>query len=87
MNKALTACLTFLVNKRYIRGKHFPEKILIKSRTKWLTKKEVREFNKEYKKINPYLIRLKKRTRKGSSWHISINPKCLPEIEKILELE
>ena len=87
MNKALRAILLFLINKRYIGGKHFPEEVIIKSRIKWLQKQEIREFNKEYRKIKPFLIRVKKRTGKSSSWHISINPKCLFKIKELLDLE
>lgn len=87
MNKALRAVLLFLINKRYIGKKHFPEDKLIKSRTKWLSRQEIKSFKKEYKKTRPFLIRLKKRTGKGSDWHISIDPKHLPEIEEMLELE
>jgi len=87
MNKALRSVLSFLVNQKCIGGKHFPEDVLIKSRTRWLQKQEVREFKKEYKKIKHLLITLKKRTGKGSGWHISINPKCLSKIKELLELD
>lgn len=85
MNKALRAVLLFLISKRYIGGKHFPEDKLIKSRTKWLSKQDVKDFKKEYKNIKKFLIRLKKRTGKGSSWHISLNPKFLTDIKELLE--
>ena len=84
MNKALESVLLFLINKRYIGKRHFPEDKLIKSRIKWINKQETKEFYKEYKRIKPFLIRLKKRTGKSTDWHISINPKCLAEIEELV---
>ncbi len=87
MNKAITSILKFLLNQNIIGAKHFPENKLIKSRIKWLNKQEQKNFKKQYKLIKKYLIRLKKRTGKGSSYHISINPKYLKEIKELLENE
>ena len=70
----------------YIRGRHFPENKLITSRIKWLSKTQIKEFEKDYKTILPYLIRLKKRTGKGTEWHLSINPRYLAEISTLLDL-
>jgi hypothetical protein len=50
-NKALRAILRYLLNHRTIGGKHFPEEKLIKSRTKYLNKQELKDFKKEYKQI------------------------------------
>ncbi|MBT7903599.1 hypothetical protein HN587_07080 [Candidatus Woesearchaeota archaeon] len=86
MNAAFKSTLIFLLNKHYIGGKHFPENKLIISRTKWLTKQEQKEFNKEYKQIRYCLIILKKKTGKGIDWHISLNPSKLQEIKKLLEI-
>jgi len=82
MNRALRAVLVVLLNKRYIGWKHTPEDKLIKSKTKWLEKKEHKDFEKEYKKLinKDLILRLKKRTGKGSDWHISLNPRKLKEI-------
>ena len=86
MNSALRAILIFLLNRHYIGGKHFPEKKLVISRTRWLSRAEIREFEREYRMILPYLSRLKKRTGKGTEWHISINPRYLAEISELLGL-
>lgn len=86
MNSALRAILVFLLNKRYIGGKHFPEKKLIVSRTKYLEAKERKDFEKEYKQfINErFILRSKKRTGKGSDWHISLNPRKLKDLYELL---
>lgn len=83
MNSALRAILIFLLNRHYIGGKHFPEKKLIVSRTKWLSRIQKKEFEKEYRMVLPYLIRMKKRTGRGTEWHISINPRHLAEIGEL----
>ena len=81
MNGTLKAMITFMLSKKYIGGKHFPEEKLIKSRTKWLQKEKLKEFNQEYKELlnNVIILRKKKRTGKGSDWHISLNPRKLKE--------
>jgi len=77
-----------MLSKRIIGGSHTPENKLITSKTKWLNKKEIKEFEKEYKQIinNKIIIRLKKRTKKSSDWHISLNSKKLKELSELLEL-
>jgi len=84
---ALKDVIEFLLIKRYIGNRHFPEDKLITSRIKWLSKPEQKEFENEYKKIACYLIKLKKRTGKSSEWHISINPKNIAEIEKFIGID
>lgn len=86
MNRALKAIFIFLLNKKYIGGKHTQENRLIKSKTKWLERDESTDFEKEYKKaINEQLLlKTKKRTGKGSDWHISLNPRRLKEIYEII---
>ncbi|OGV93002.1 hypothetical protein A3B57_00755 [Microgenomates group bacterium RIFCSPLOWO2_01_FULL_47_10] len=86
MEAATEAILQFLVNKRYIGRRHFPEKKLISSRTKWLSKEERRAFEKEYKTLlsENYLTRTKKRTGKGTEWHIALNPRKIREIYEVL---
>jgi hypothetical protein len=88
MNNALRAILISLLSKKIIGGCHTPETKFIASKTKWLDKKEIREFEKEYKDIinNQIILRLKKRTKKSSDWHISLNPKRLKEIYGMLNL-
>jgi hypothetical protein len=86
MNKVLEAVLIYLINKRYIGGKHTPEEKLINSKTKWIDKKEKKEFEKEYKKIlnNGFILRIKKRTGKGTDWHICLNQRKLKELNEML---
>ena len=88
MNKALRAILISMLSKRIIGGCHTPESKLITSKIKWLNKEETRQFEEEYKEIinNQIIIRLKKRTKKSSDWHISINPRKIKELNEILEL-
>lgn len=88
MNKALRAILISMLSKRIIGGCHTPESKLIISKIKWLNKEETRQFEEEYKEIinNQIIIRLKKRTKKSSDWHISINPRKIKELNEILEL-
>ena len=87
MQKATESILLFLWNRHYIGAKHFPEKKLITSRTKWLSKKELKLFEIEYKNLvkKGYFIQLKKRTGKGSEFHISINPRKLKEFKELIE--
>ncbi len=82
MNNATKAILLFLLNKRYIGAKHFPEQKLFVSRTKYVTRDEQRQCEAElYVFIKQgYILRAKKRTGKGSEWHISLNPHNLQEI-------
>ena len=86
MNKVLESIVIYLINKRYIGGKHNPENELIKSKTKWVDKKEKKEFEKEYKKMVNYcfILRIKKRTGKGTDWHICLNPRKLKELNEML---
>ena len=89
MEQASKAILIFLLNKRYIGGKHFPEDKLIVSRTKWLDKLQKKTFEEEYRNLlnNQFIIKLKKRTGKGSEWHISLNPRKLGEIYELINNE
>ncbi len=86
MNRSLESVLIYLINKRYIGGKHTPEEQLINSKTKWIDKKEKREFEKEYKNMvnEGFILRIKKRTGKGSDWHICLNPRRLKELDEML---
>lgn len=86
MNPALKAIITAMLNKRYIGGKHTEENNIINSKTKWLQKNEYNEFEKEYKSaVNEELIlKIKKRTGRGSDWHISLNPRKLKDIYEII---
>jgi len=81
MNKAIKALLTTLLSQRKIGGNHAPEKHLLVSKTRWLSKPEKKGFEKEYKELinNQTILRTKKRTGKGFDWHISLNPKSVKE--------
>ncbi|MBW2994901.1 hypothetical protein KY312_00975 [Candidatus Woesearchaeota archaeon] len=89
MNNALRAVLMFLLNKRYIGGKHTLEDKLVKSKIKWLGAKERSEFKKEYKKLlnEGIILRAKKRTGKGSDWHICLNPRKLQYLIEMLRID
>ena len=88
MNSTVRVILSYLVDKEYIGGKHTHEDKLIKRKSRWLPRKEQKAFAKEYKKIRSlYLIREKKRTGKSSDWYISINPRNLAEVKRILNAE
>ncbi|MFC1691747.1 hypothetical protein ACFL0W_06220 [Nanoarchaeota archaeon] len=88
MNAALKALLFHLINKRYIGGKHTPENQLIKSKTKWLTSQDKKSFEKAYKTIvnEGFILRIKKKTGKGSDWHICLNPRKLKELNEIIKM-
>lgn len=78
----------FLINKHYIGGKHFPEHKLIVLKTKYLRSDELKQFKKEYKCFRrDFLLCLKKRIGKSDSIHISLNPRRLKEIFKLIENE
>ena len=89
MNRAIKSLLTALLNKKKIGKSHTPEHKQIVSKTKWLNKKEKKEFDDEYKELisKEIILRLKKKTKKSSDWHISLNPKKLKELREMLELE
>jgi hypothetical protein len=85
MNDGLKDLLSMMLSRRIIGGKHIPERLMIRANTRWHSKQDQREFEKEYQRAlnKRLLIRLKKRTWGGSEWHISLNPR---EIEEIREL-
>lgn len=82
MNVALKALIRLMLGKEKIGGAHIPEDKVLNRIIKWSNKDERREFDKEYQAaINEGLImRIKKRTGKGSDWHISLNPRELKTI-------
>ncbi len=82
MEKSTESILLFLLNKHIIGAKHFPEHKFVVSRTKWLDKDERKVFEKEYSELinQGILLRLKKKTGKGTEWHISLNPERLKDI-------
>jgi hypothetical protein len=60
---------------------------LIKRRIKYLSKAEQKQFQEEYDCLvkEGLIIRLKKKTGKGSDWHISLNPRMLAELHDKLK--
>jgi hypothetical protein len=86
MNEATKEMLWHLHAKKIIGRKHVPENKILKYTIKWLSKKEKKEFEKGYRQLlsEKILLRTKKRTGKGTDWHISLNPKKMQEIEEIL---
>jgi hypothetical protein len=82
MNRALKALLAHMINRGYIGARHLPESRIIISKIKWLSKADKKEFFSQYKEMlnDHYIMRLKKRTGKGSDWHISLNPRRIKEV-------
>jgi len=89
INSTLKVILATLLKSKTIGGKHTPEHKLITFKTKYLTKQEKRDFEKEYSFFvkNFLIIRVKKRTKKSYDWHISLNPRKIKEIKRLLENE
>ncbi|MFH0874427.1 MAG: hypothetical protein V1859_00685 [archaeon] len=86
MNNHLRSIILTMLNKHIIGGKHIPENIIIKSKTKWMNSSERNIFQKEFDDLikQEFFIRLKKRSGKGSDWHISLNPGRLNELKLIM---
>ena len=89
MQRAIKDLIRSLLNKSKIGGSHTPEDNIVKSKTKWLEKREKKDFVKEYKKLinEGYIKHEKKRRGKGMDWHISLNPKRLKELKDMIENE
>jgi hypothetical protein len=87
MDAVLRRILFFLLRWRCIGAKHTPEDKVITSRTKWMNRYEKDVFQKEYDALvgQDFILRAKKRTGKGSDWHICINPKKLKELYGLLD--
>lgn len=85
MNKAIRSILTYLVSKKIFK-RHKPEKKILKFKTKYLNEKDRKEFEREYKKLinERIIIREKKKTGKGTEWHIRLNIKKLKELHELL---
>jgi len=84
MNLTLKNLLLKMLHNRIIGEKHTPEQLLIKSKIRYLSKISQKEFYEEYKTLiqKQYFIRVKKKTGKGTDWHISLNPERLHELEE-----
>lgn len=87
MNGLLVDMIHYMSRHHIIGAKHIPESVLFKSRLKHLSKQSQNEFYDDYGLLlkQNYFIRLKKRTGKGSDWHISLNPEMTIEITNLIE--
>lgn len=87
MHGALKIILVHLMNKKCMGGKHTPEDRLIGLKTRHLGHADMREFDREYKTMinDGFILRLKKRTGKGSDWHISLNTGKLRELREKMD--
>jgi hypothetical protein len=86
MNTVLKNTIRWMFQKNIIGHKHFPEKLMIKSKVSRLPKIIQKEFYEEYESLmtRGFFIKLKKRTGKGSEWHISINPETANELKELM---
>jgi hypothetical protein len=84
MNGILKNLLLKMLHNRIIGEKHAPEQLMIKSKVRHLDKTSQKEFYEEYEALvkKQYFIRLKKRTGKGTDWHISLNPEYVHKLEE-----
>ena len=87
MNELLRKLLDLMYNKHLIGNKHIPEKLLMVSKIKHLNKTEQNLFYEEYAYLikKEFFFRLKKKTGKGSDWHISLNPEKIDEIKDYIK--
>ena len=89
MNDALRDMLKEMIVSHYIGGRHIPEDRLIIRRLKLMNKHFQKEFYSEYHEyINRgFFIRLKKKTGKGTDYHISLDPGFIAEIRELVRLK
>ena len=87
MNRALRDIIRNLWNRKVIGNKHTPKDKLMRKKAGWLKKEERKQFEEEYKELinRGIIIRLKKQTKKGQDWHISLNPRKLKEINEMIQ--
>ena len=83
--KSAEAVLAYLYNKR-IFNRHKPEDKVLRFKARWNDKAEQNEFEKDYKMLvnEGIILRERKRTGKGSDWHIRINPKKAAEVQELV---
>ena len=86
MHPALKDLLITMINRRFIGGKHFPEDKLLHNKIKWIENDDRHQFEVEYNQLvnQGIIIRQKKRTGKGSSWHIWLNPSIVYDLKRQL---
>jgi hypothetical protein len=85
MASCINQAITYLWKQRCIGERHIPEMYLIRFVLRHRTRDEIKEFQKDFRAaVNEGLIiRLKKRTGKGSGYHISLNPSRIPMIHEL----
>lgn len=88
MNSSLKALIHYLLDHEYIGGRHTPEERLLRYKTRWIDKEDKFNFEKEYKQLvnQGFIIREKKKTGKGTDWHIYLNPHKLKELYELLRM-
>jgi hypothetical protein len=86
MNEILRIILRKLFLSRIIGSRHTPESRILRTYLRCRSIKERREFFRAYNDFinNYYIIRQKKRTKKGFDWHISLNQKKLVELREMI---
>lgn len=86
MNERLKQFIRVLYTRKIIGNKHIPEHLMIKGILRGINNQERKTFICEYELLikNEMIFRLKKRTGKGTGWHISLNPDKLKEIMGII---
>jgi hypothetical protein len=87
INKEVNAMLKKLYIRKCIGRAHMPEEILLKKVKRIKNKKYRKKIEKQWKELEncKYIIRMKKRTKKGMDFHVCLNPKVVFEIEQWLE--
>jgi len=83
MNSQLTKLVEYMKSHKIYGAKHIPEELIINSRTRHLSKSERKEFLDAYHDHEFLFHKLKKRTGRGSEWHISLNVKELANFQNI----
>lgn len=78
--------LTILFNKKYIGNAHVPEEFIMKRLKNVHDKKLRRQIADEWKWLENegYITRMKKRTSKGTDFHVSLNPKKIFEVKEMI---
>ena len=73
-------------NQKCIGGKHTPEKLLFKKLKNIHDKKLRKAIEKQWKELEEcgYIIRMKKRTKKGMDFHVCLNPKTVFIIREMI---
>ncbi|MBS3121726.1 hypothetical protein J4434_02485 [Candidatus Woesearchaeota archaeon] len=87
INEEVKSIVRTLLTRKRIGGVHTPEAQLFR-KFKNIHDKEIRKkIDEDWKQLETfgYLIRMKKRTKKGTDYHVSLNPKRVFEIKEWIE--